>query len=447
VKSFVSNIHNILATSNDEATVAMAYNLFTDKNNGGFQEFDNIFPKESEVVVDKPFPKRPKVKYDTIDNYEFPIIHETDNTPADNEEVERIMNICLGVSGYISEIDIANQLVELQTKGNESSCLASIIYDSINGILQLHSLSSIEIIYTQLLEKGYIGNQIIHTYPQFIPIILNVHRETGDYAFDSFKVKNILGNSISSLPQSKEMIIINFMSKFGETYKNIQSNSVNMSKDDYIQIIRVQIESLKATRSKPKLLANIFALISLCNYSGNIKNLDSRTHIWISPHMVHIIGLYLLLEKEKGEYYNQIFNDNGEGNEIILGILSIIHALQGSTVYCVSKYQEQCERNKNMFQFVLKTLEIENNVKYCTVFQMAENMINESGCIRQKTNNLFTESLSKENFNRKENNNVLLLDGANNVLIDETFYGSNHRLSIIIKNTITFNILQKNLEK
>lgn len=108
----------------------------------------------------------------------------------------------------------------------------------------------------------------------------------------------------------------------------------------------------------------------------------------MTPHAAQVISIFRMLglgNEDKGhDLSNHMVQiKTGEGKSITLGVTSATLALLGADVYCGCYSQHLSRRDEADFHSLFCELDVENNIKYGTLEELCEAIINERGNVRE----------------------------------------------------------------
>ena len=202
--------------------------------------------------------------------------------------------------------------------------------------------------------------------------------------------------------------------------------------NDYNINYRTQITSLTA---------KIFGYWSLKNtndfVSGNIQNNEGYSEFLLKPHPAQVVAIWILLNYKYKDY--RLLEDHfveiltGEGKSIILGVTATILGIMQCDVTCISYSKYLSERDYNQFEGMISDFGVSNFVKYVSVDQLCNEILNEGGDIRELTKDILINSRKTEIHHLKNTKMKVLLIDEVDVLFKEDVFGNSY--SPGLKNT------------
>ncbi|UJR17604.1 hypothetical protein I4U23_004500 [Adineta vaga] len=194
----------------------------------------------------------------------------------------------------------------------------------------------------------------------------------------------------------------------------------------------------------PTLAAHIFALwtLSKADHYFEAEGLDDRKNYLIQPHAAQVVSIFRLLGigyQEETLTNNLVQIGTGEGKSIVLAVTAIILALIGFDVNCACFSEYLSQRDYLAFLPLFELLETHQHIHYGTFNKLCEDMINETGDIRQLVEKLISNSSDEnKNLNAKSRRQKILLIDEVDVFFSRDFYGNVYTPSASLKDpTIT----------
>ena len=196
-----------------------------------------------------------------------------------------------------------------------------------------------------------------------------------------------------------------------------------------------------------EIVANIFALWSLTNSELEFISKTQDLDYFKKPHPVQMISIFMLLSfnKPSKHFENQLIEiRTGEGKSITLGVCAIIFALMGyqADVVCYSKILSS--RDENDFRNLFDQFGVTSRIKYYTIDNLCENIINEGEKLRDTVNNFLINKQSEKKDNKQQQPNrprVCLIDEADE-FTSKLFLGKSYTPISIIQDEDFFGIAE-----
>jgi len=196
----------------------------------------------------------------------------------------------------------------------------------------------------------------------------------------------------------------------------------------------------------PSFLAKICAMWTI-HYSKKIylQTLDPMN--LTEPHCVQILTIFRFLgvgeeaKSNAGTFFSLFRNGDsykipnhlcevvtGGGKSIILGITSTLLALLGFKVHCACYSKILSNRDYNAFKDFWELFDIQSEIQYSTMSELAEKMINENGNVRELTENLYLKNSSdgKKSRRKVEKSRSILLFDEVDVFFQKDFLGKTY---------------------
>ena len=116
-------------------------------------------------------------------------------------------------------------------------------------------------------------------------------------------------------------------------------------------------------------IANIFAVWSLLKSNVKMDDVNSEEkEYWMKPHPVQVVSLFYLLEKKNSTHFNQLLQlQTGEGKSVVLGVLSIVLAMQGYNVNCICYSEYLSKRDYQSFLPIFQEFGVDDKITYSTI--------------------------------------------------------------------------------
>ena len=374
------------------------------------------------------------------------------SSTIENEEraIRKENNVKIIASGLTKLIKFANDIPSIEAK----------VSNSIHSLLSDYDSNTICKLSGALEEKGVYGNQIRTTFPAFSSVQYELWNQKTksfgiDYAVDNIQVSDDFGSDsmkdkvtkffrLVGLKESERQKLLDKYHEFEDLFKSIvRANSYSRNTSQ----IRAEVINYFSKRTVPiaKVLANIFAVWSLLKSNVKMDDINyGGKEYWMKPHPVQVISLFYLLQRRDSEYFNQVFQLlTGEGKSVVLGILSIVLAMQGYTVNCICYSEYLSKRDYESFLPIFHVFSVEDKITYSTVNEMCEMIINRNGNIRQCTNNFLDGKNSINEKARKvpKSKCALLIDEVD-VFFSSIFYGETYNPTSTLNNDLTRAVLK-----
>lgn len=185
----------------------------------------------------------------------------------------------------------------------------------------------------------------------------------------------------------------------------------------------------------PKLLANIFAFWTI-HVSGNFIKESMRDskedkqeirNYLFQPHGAQIIGLLRIFgsgDKTECLQNNLVQILTGEGKSVALAVGSTVFALVGFKVSCVCYSEYLSNRDYESFKAMFEAFKLVDKIKYGTINQLCERVINSNGDIRNTVSEwiMNNKKPSLQDGIKKEKQ-ILIIDEVD-VFFNTDFYGN-----------------------
>jgi hypothetical protein len=188
------------------------------------------------------------------------------------------------------------------------------------------------------------------------------------------------------------------------------------------------------------LLAWVFALWAIISSQSSSNEIFDRS-LLIKPHPVQLIAIFRLLGLDHIDSFWSSFGSlfsrpdssvpghliqvgTGEGKSILLGGLAAVLSLLGYEVYCASYSQHLSGRDYEAFKPLFEMLGVDSRIRYSTLGDLAEDLINFQGDIRSATKNFLLSSNTSTTSRpaRRTEKRILLLDEVD-VFFSPAFFG------------------------
>eukprot|EP01041_Mallomonas_annulata_P001680 gene1680-3252_t len=316
---------------------------------------------------------------------------------------------------------------------------------------------------TALADLGPLGVLITEEYPQFKSVLIKKFNEvtsviTIDHALQELDIKNpnmftlekrnILKETYHRYEITFEMYLRTYLSGYsGESFASLTPQLQ--------QLVRQILQKSRSFTTKfdlSDLLAGVFAVWTILSSKDAFKDTNDRSCL-IKPHPVQILGIFCLLGLDtKDGIWNKFSNSlavlagigsiqptldghliqigTGEGKSILLGGLSCLLAIFGYEVSCACYSKYLSKRDYEAFKELFKIFEVDGNIKYSTLPDLMESIINRNGNIRELAKQrLFKTSTTISNTSSKKKNStvkrILLIDEVD-VFFSKDFFGASY---------------------
>jgi hypothetical protein len=179
-----------------------------------------------------------------------------------------------------------------------------------------------------------------------------------------------------------------------------------------------------------KLAAHIFALWTLQNthHYFEVNNVDNKDSYLLQSHAAQVMSIFRMLGiGDAKEELNHSLVQIGtyERKSITLGVTASILALLGFDVYgvCYSGYLSK--RDYSAFTSLFNSLGVLNYIRYGTLDELGEFIINENGTIRDVVEQIISKDLNitVQNARKLKRTKILLIDEVD-VFFRRDFYGN-----------------------
>lgn len=304
-----------------------------------------------------------------------------------------------------------------------------------------------------LSASGTEGMQIVNEYPQFQSIMIKLQQEASasvrcSDALDFLQKNNKIDRPV--LEKAFEVFDAAFKSHL-TTYA-LQPHKIG----DLVAATKAKAANMTSAKQQweevcgemPLLLAGIFGVWTISK-SARLTQSANAAPVMIKPHSVQVLTLFRLLGLDAppvgkvAKFFKSFLGllssrmhshiaeiVTGGGKSIILGILSTTLALLGFHVHsaCYSSYL--CERDEADFVDLWQKFAVRSLIKFSTLSTLANQLINESGEVRDLVRNFVTSggvaSSSRSSLARIPKEQRILLIDEVDVFFSSDFYGATY---------------------
>ncbi|GAM16947.1 hypothetical protein SAMD00019534_001220 [Acytostelium subglobosum LB1] len=378
------------------------------------------------------------------------------------------------MSQHLSTTDLPMKLREIKILSDEApyGSIKEIVDESIHAIIlhhkKNHGHDSINYIGLALTRLGRLGKEIVDESPHFKSLKNAMwNKKTSTLSLDDtladFEGTDINKHLLKTSYQSFERLY-NRLTEEG--LRSDQSIEVEVSK--IIQNAKVIASSISPNMRVEnggkfiKLLAHIFAVWTLAKSGARFMEAGDVNEL-LKPHTIQVLSIIRLLgiDNEKGWFTSTVNSfigmsspfinhlieiKTGEGKSVTLAILSLLIALLGFDVKCVSYSSYLSNRDYNDFMDVFVLFGCQDNISYSTIGQLCEVLIKENGDVRDLTESFIKNKLVKQSPKPSPSPRILLVDEVD-IFFGDSFIGHTYNPSITLKSpaiTALFRYIYKN---
>lgn len=330
------------------------------------------------------------------------------------------------------------------------------------------------------LEQATIAAAFLRTYAKelSIPRILPKNTLSVEHALSAFRAEEN-GSIVKIDTVELRKVYDIYFKEYEELKKTYVADSSCDKIDENLSSIKTRTKNLlgelkdrgegnefsnKARVILPKILASLFAYWTVSksaesyysaltrseeddendseggNESQEEKNASS---FLLQPHPVQVLSIlrFLGCDKKDNAFFtfvglsrfglgvNRLENHlmqilTGEGKSVILGTMSLLLALMGNNVTCACYSSYLKERDYDDFKDLFVAYNVFSKIKYGTFSEIAEDMINEKGDVRELACDLFSSKTKEIQMDNSLDMDISDHDGDNILLVDEvdTFF-------------------------
>jgi len=313
---------------------------------------------------------------------------------------------------------------------------------------------------TSLVNQGTSGEEVAERYPEFKAVKtkrlneafksagINIGHALQELQKGPFNLEDKVAKNLKSLFDDYEALSNVMLQQYLPGFNGFQRATplTELVRATKSKAKSIQPRSKNARHSLLEVLAGVFAVWTVQTSQQMFQSRSGDEDCLIRPNVVQMLALFRLLGLDCSDgWFNSFLSifgasadvtvmeghliqvGTGEGKSILLGGLSCVLALLGYEVSCASYSKHLSKRDYEAFKPLFEEFGVELLIKYSTLSDLAEHVINSNGDIRDlvKQRILSCPVLFQIKPSYASSKRILIIDEVD-VFFSEDFYGVTH---------------------